>query len=111
MNGLDQFSTLVTNIAYMLVFAAAGMAGLFSLGYAFVLWFRNRGREEYSLSFVTLEIKLPRDNEIKIDAAEQMFASLYSVKNDEWYSFLQSEHAISFEIVGSKEDIGGKVTA
>ena len=111
MNGLDQFSTLVTNIAYMLVFAAAGMAGLFSLGYAFVLWFRNRGREEYSLSFVTLEIKLPRDNEIKIDAAEQMFASLYSVKNDEWYSFLQSEHAISFEIVGSKEDIRFYVSA
>ena len=36
---------------------------------------------------------------------EQLFASLYSVKNEEWYSFLQSEHAISFEIVGRKEDI------
>ena len=111
MNGLEQVSTLVNNVAYMLVFVLTGIAGLFSLGYAFLLWFRNRGREEYSLSFVTLEIKLPRDNEIKIDAAEQMFASLYSVKNDEWYSFMKSEHAISFEIVGKKEDIRFYVSA
>jgi len=105
MQGLEQFSTLVTNVAYALVFLSLGVAGLFSLGYAFLLWFRNRGREEYSLSFVTMEVRLPRENEIKIDAAEQMFASLYSVKNDEWWSFLKPEHTISFEIVGKKEDI------
>lgn len=111
MDGLEQFSTFVTNIAYALVFLSVGLFGLFGLGYAFILWMRNRGREEYSLSFVTLEVRLPRDNEIKIDAAEQMFASLYSVKNDEWWSFLKSEHAISFEIVGKKEDIRFYVSA
>jgi hypothetical protein len=105
MNGLEQLSTLLTNLAYALVFLAIGLSALFALGYAFLLWMRNRNREEYSLSFVTLEVVLPRDNEIKIDAAEQLFASLYSVKNEEWYSFLQSEHAIAFEIVGRKEDI------
>lgn len=105
MQGLEAFSVMVTNLAYSLVFLALGLAGIFSLGYGFLLWFRNRNREEYSLSFVTLQIALPRDNEIKIDAAEQMFASLYSIKNDEWYSFLKSEHAISFEIVAKKEDI------
>ena len=105
MQGLEQLSTLLTNLAYALVFLAIGLTALFALGYAFLLWIRNRNREEYSLSFVTLEVVLPRDNEIKIDAAEQLFASLYSVKNEEWYSFLQSEHAISFEIVGRKEDI------
>lgn len=105
MQGLEQLSNFVTNLAYALVFFAAGFAGLFALAYAFILWFRNRNREEYSLSFVTLEVALPRDNEIKIDAAEQMFASLYSVKNEEWYAFLLSEHAVSFEIVGRKEDI------
>jgi len=105
MQGLDQLSVVMTNLAYALVFLAIGLFGLFALGYAFILWFRNRNREEYSLSFVTLEVVLPRDNEIKIDVAEQMFASLYSVKNEEWYAFLQSEHAVSFEIVGKKEDI------
>jgi hypothetical protein len=105
MQGLEQLSTIMTNLAYAVVFLAIGLSGLFALGYAFLLWLRNRNREEYSLSFVTLEVVLPRDNEIKIDAAEQLFASLYSVKNEEWYSFLQSEHAVSFEIVGRKEDI------
>ncbi|MEI8232276.1 MAG: hypothetical protein WCG44_00890, partial [bacterium] len=104
MQGLEQLSTLLTNLAYALVFLMAGLSGVFALGYAFLLWLRNRNREEYSLSFVTLEVVLPRDNEIKIDAAEQLFASLYSVKNEEWYSFLQSEHAVSFELVGRKED-------
>lgn len=111
MNGLEQFSTLVTNIAYSLVFLTLGLSGLFGLFYAFLLWFRNRGREEYSLSFVTLEVRLPRDNEIKIDAAEQMFASLYSVKKDGFLSKLSSEHAISFEMVGKKEDIRFYVSA
>lgn len=105
MQGLDKLSNFMTNLAYALVFLAIGLTGLAALGYAFLLWIRNRNREEYSLSFVTLEVVLPRDNEIKIDAAEQLFASLYSVKNEEWYSFLQSEHAVSFEIVGRKEDI------
>lgn len=111
MQGLEQLSTIMTNLAYALVFLALGLSGLFALGYAFLLWLRNRNREEYSLSFVTMEVILPRDNEIKIDAAEQLFASLYSVKNEEWYSFLQSEHAVSFEIVGKKEDIRFYVSA
>ena len=105
MEGLDQVSAVMTNLAYALVFLMIALSALVALGYAFLLWFRNRNREEYSLSFVTLEVALPRDNEIKIDAAEQLFASLYSVKNEEWYAFLLSEHAVSFEIVGKKEDI------
>jgi len=105
MEGLDQISIIMSNLAWALVFASTAVLALFVLGYALLLWFRNRNREEYSLSFVTLEVVLPRDNEIKIDAAEQLFASLYSVKNEEWYSFLQAEHAISFEIVGQKEEI------
>ncbi len=105
MEGLDQISVVMTNLAYALVVLLLGLSALVALGYAFLLWLRNRNREEYSLSFVTLEVALPRDNEIKIDAAEQLFASLYSVKNEEWYSFLLSEHAVSFEVIGRKEDI------
>src|SRR3989344_2342346 len=44
-----------------------------------VIWVRNKDREARSLEFVLLQVAVPRDNEIKIDAAEQMFASLYSV--------------------------------
>jgi hypothetical protein len=105
MQNLDQVSNILSNVAYVLIFTSIMAFGLGSLLYGLLLWFRNRNREEYSLSYVTLQVALPRDNEIKIDAAEQMFAGLYSLKNEQWYSFLFPEHEISFEIVAKKEDI------
>lgn len=69
-------------------------------------WWKNRNREKYALDFVTLLIKVPRDNEIKIDAAEQMFAGLYSLKKvgmmSDWFS---TEDFFAFEIVALKEEI------
>ena len=75
------------------------------MGYTFFQWFKHRKREDYSLDFVTLLVRLPKDNEIKIDAAEQMFAGLHSLKKYGLFSFLQPEELISFEIVGLKEEI------
>jgi len=46
--------------------------------------FRHRGREGRSIDSVLLQIAVPRDNEIKIDAMEQVFASLYSIKKGGW---------------------------
>lgn len=66
---------------------------------------KNAKREQYALNFVTLLVKLPKGNEIKIDAAEQMFTGLYSLKKEGFLSFLKPEDVIAFEIVGMKEDI------
>lgn len=71
---------------------------------------KNQRKESYVLNFVTLLVKLPKGNEIKIDAAEQMFAGLYSLKKDGFLSFLKPEDVIGFEIVGMKEDIAFYVT-
>ncbi len=71
----------------------------------FVLWLRNRNREEVSLNFVLLEIAVPKDNEVKIDAVEQMFASLYSIKKGGFWQRFESQQHLSLEIVGKKEDI------
>lgn len=71
----------------------------------FVIWLRYRNREEVSMNFVLLEIAVPKDNEIKIDAVEQMFSSLYSLKKGGfWQKFAAQQH-LSLEIVGKKEDI------
>ncbi len=73
--------------------------------YAFLFYWRYKDREDYSLSFVLLELSVPRENEIKIDVAEQLFASIHSVRKSGWGSrFKQQEH-ISFEMVARKEDI------
>ncbi|RJQ27439.1 DUF87 domain-containing protein [Candidatus Parcubacteria bacterium] len=77
--------------------------GLF---YLFVLWMKARARHIKSLDSSLLEISLPRDNEIKIDAAEQMFTSLMSLKSGGgFFSFLKVPDSLSFEIVGTPGDI------
>lgn len=81
------------------------LASLFGLFYLFVIWYRNRDREKQSLDSTLLQVALPRDNEVKIDAAEQLFASLTGIRAHGSFTFLQYPPHISFEIVGMPEDI------
>ena len=69
-------------------------------------WIKYRGREKSSLQFVLLQIKVPRGNEIKIDAAEQLFATLASLRKSGgmFSSFIPQPH-LSFEIVALHESI------
>jgi hypothetical protein len=78
---------------------------LFILGYIFLIWWRNHDREKKSLEYVLLQVAVPFDNEIKIDVAEQMFASLYAIKKGGFFSFLKLQPHLSFEIVAKHEDI------
>lgn len=84
---------------FVLVLIAAGV------GYLWVVWMRNKDREQRSLDFVLLSVSVPRDNEIKIDAAEQMFASLYSIYKGSTFSFLTTQDHFSLEIVALPEEI------
>lgn len=86
------------------------VVGLVALVWLVSFLVKNRRRERYYLDFVTLLVTLPKNNEIKVDAAEQMFAGLYSMKKDGFWQFLQPEEVIGFEIVGMKEDIAFYVT-
>jgi hypothetical protein len=101
--------TNITNLALYLVvilfIAGFGLLGMFGLTYLFMLWIKFRKREEQSLNSVLLQVAVPRDNEIKIDVAEQMFASLYSIKKSGLKSRFAPQDHISFEIVAKKEDI------
>jgi len=107
------------NVANLELFTARVNAFFLSLGwgllvvillvlatYLVYLLYKHRDREKYALDFVTLLVRLPKGNEIKIDAAEQMFAGLYAIKHDGWFDFLKPEEVISFEIVGLREEIG-----
>lgn len=107
---LETFSSAnITNFFFLFIlgiFSAIAVLFLkFLLGYGLLLWYKNRNREKESLDSTLLEVCLPRDNEIKIDAAEQMFASFASLRRGGKFSFLNSQPHISFEIVGMPEDI------
>lgn len=81
------------------------LIGLAVLGYAlFILW-KYRDREKRSMEYTLIQVATPRDNEIKIDAAEQMFASLHAMHHGGFWSFLKPQDHISFEIVAKREDI------
>src|SRR3990167_9159752 len=93
--------------AFVLAFIAAAFAGVltFIFVYLIIIYFRLKKREKTSLETITVEIRLPKDNEIKIDAAEQMFTSLSSLKKSGIMSFLDIEDVVGFEIVGKKAEI------
>ncbi|NTU45999.1 type IV secretion system DNA-binding domain-containing protein [Candidatus Roizmanbacteria bacterium] len=62
-------------------------------------------REKSALNMITLEVQVSKENEIKIDAAEQMFAAFASLKKGGWFQFLNVNDVLAFEIVGKKSDI------
>ena len=104
----------LTLLVYQLMTLMLGMAVLFLTvvisGYLLIIWYRHKDREEKSLEMTCLQVAVPRENEIKIDAMEQIYASLYSIKKGGmgpfgWFSFLQTQPHISFELVARKEDI------
>ncbi len=95
---LIEFLTVIVSVVVI--------AGIFyGIGYAFLLWYKWKDREKTSLDSVLLQIALPRDNEIKIDAAEQMFGSFSSMKKGGRFAFLHPQPFLSFEIVGRPGDI------
>ena len=106
---MDQLNTLLDQtvsliIQGVMILLLLALLGVFA--YMFFQWLKHRRREDYSLSFVTLLVRLPKDNEIKIDAAEQMFTGLYSLKKTGPLKFLRPEDIFSFEIVALHEKIG-----
>lgn len=105
MDKLSQLGTQVAMLATTVVLIVVPLVFGALLAYMFLQWFRHRGRERYSLEFVVLKVLLPKENEIKIDAAEQMFASLYSIKRRWLDSLLHPEDHFTFEIVALKESL------
>src|SRR3990167_6463954 len=104
-DALSGFQLVLSTLGFLaLVLLVLGILTLI-VGYIWLLWMRNKNREERSLEFVLLSVAVPRDNEIKIDAAEQMFSSLYSVYKSGTLSFLRPQDHFSFEIVALPEEI------
>src|ERR1700744_4102231 len=108
-----QFPLLTTqnlvNVLLALVLIAAGIIIVAGIGwllfYVFVLWLRYRNRESLSLNSVLLQVTVPRENETKIDAAEQLFASLYALYGTTKFEYFKPQPHVSFEIVGLPGDI------
>lgn len=101
---------MLPQVDITLLFITLLFFGIFILllagGAVFVLnIIKSRGREEASIDSVLLQVAVPKGNEVKIDAMEQLFASLYSIKKGGWKQKYKGQPNISFEIVAKQEDI------
>lgn len=93
------------NLAITFVILVLFLAGVALLFYFLFLWVKHRKREQKSLEFVLLSVAVPKDNEVKIDAAEQFFSALSSLSHGGFLSFLTVPDHIAFEIVAKPGDI------
>ena len=105
---MENFNQLTAQLVagfttFLVVLLVAAVITVFV--YMVIQWLKHYKREEYALSFVTLLVRLPKDNEIKVDVAEQMFAGLYSLHKGGFWSFAKRQPIIGFEIVALKEEI------
>ena len=109
LSGIPDLTWIFWLLMVLLLILVAGVVfGL--IGYLLVVWYRHKDREVASLEMVCLQVAVPRDNEIKIDAMEQVINSIYSIKKGSkgpfgLLNFLQTQPHISFEMVARKEDI------
>jgi hypothetical protein len=105
---LDLITQQIFNFLFLLAALVLVLVLLAMLGYAALLWYRWKDREERSLKLVTLLVAVPQDNEIKIDAMEQIINSMSSMYKSAKFKFLQmfnSQPFASLEIIGTNEDI------
>jgi len=100
-----QIEALVLRYALLGIIFIAVLIGLGFLIYGFIVWYRWRKREEEALNFILIQIAVPKNNEIKIDAMEQVISSLSSIKTGGKFKFLKHQPHISFEIVSNRGEI------
>lgn len=104
----DVLMAFATNAMMMLMITVVVLVLLWALLAAFVLWYKWKDREEKSLEMVTLLVAVPEENEIKIDAMEQIIGSLASLYKSAKFKFLQrfqAQPSVSLEMIGTNEDI------
>jgi len=99
---MENFFSNVTLFLFLAVLSGFLAVGISALIYFLFLNFKYRDREKAALDSTLLQVALPRDNEIKIDAAEQLFASFASLHQS---GFLTPQPSLSLEIVGMPGDI------
>jgi len=95
-------SLLITLIILLFI---AFIVVLAAVAWHYFSRYRRRERENRSLESVLLSVAVPRTNEIKPDAMEQLISSLASVKKSGWKTRIIGQPVISFEIVARQEEI------
>lgn len=105
MTTLD-LNELIYVIIWLSIYAAVLVTFIFLVIYTIALLKRHKyeNKHEYNLTF--LQIRVPRENETEVKAAEHLFSSLWGFKKSFWQTLTTSQYRISFEIVSKSDGIG-----
>jgi uncharacterized protein DUF87 len=98
----------INTILISLLIIAIVVLFLGFLSWVVLLWWKWRDREKKSLKLITLLVVVPQDNEVKIDAGEQIIDSIASLYKSAKIKFLQlfiAQPSVSLEIIGTHDDI------
>src|SRR3990172_7191420 len=98
-------ASLFLSLIIAIIIVGISVVSMTLLGYLGFLSYKFRDRQQEALESTLIQVALPRDNEIKIDAAEQLFSNFSSLRKGGHFSFLHPQPALSFEIVGMPGDI------
>src|SRR4030042_6416692 len=66
---------------------------------ASIIYLRFARRQRKSLEYLQFEVKVPRYNEVKIEAAESFFTALYSIFRYGVHGLVVGQDHLGFEIV------------
>jgi len=72
---------LVYNSFWIILYAIILLGVLLGLVSAVIAARRNKAEKQHAFDLTFLHIKMPKDNEIEIKAAEHLFSSLVGLRN------------------------------
>ncbi len=104
----DNLIQMATMGMVLLLLTVLVLALLVMLGVIFTWWIKWKDREKAALELITLSVAVPEDNEVKIDATEQIINSLASLYKGAKFKFLQrfqAQPSVTLEIIGNSDDI------
>lgn len=104
--GIDTITNFFLTLIMSILLLSVSLGILTGLIYTLLMWRKNKLRHKKALDMSLLEIAVPRDNEVKIDTAEQMFSTFAGMKAAKGrFANFKVGDFLTFEIVAKPGDI------
>jgi len=108
MTKIDALTNQLQQFFFIAFLAVLLIVLLGTLFYILLVYYKWRDREKKSLTTALLLVAVPQENEVKIDAMEQIIsplASLYSGTKIKFLNRFKAQSSVSFDIVATSDSI------
>ena len=103
---IDSFSSQsIIDLAFIALYVVIFLLFLYFLLRLITGFIKSGLKKKNALNTTFFLVRVPELNEIEIKVAEQMFASLYSLKKGFFQGLFSEQEHITFEIIGKESDI------